>query len=58
VKGLFPIRRMKDVLNDACKVGLLRMILLQFEMFESNKTCIKYGHIVRPRFGSISRFEV
>jgi len=27
---------MKDVLNDTCRVGVLRMVLLQFEMFESS----------------------
>jgi len=28
VKGLFSIRRMKDILDNACGVGILGMILL------------------------------
>jgi hypothetical protein len=28
VKGLFPIRRMNDILDNAYGVGILRMILL------------------------------
>jgi hypothetical protein len=52
VNELFPIRRMKDILNDACGIGVFRMILLKFEMFEFDGSCyLKYCHIVRLRFG-------
>jgi hypothetical protein len=52
VNELFPIRRMKDILNDACGVGVFKMILLKFEMFEFDGSCyLKYCHIVRLRFG-------
>jgi len=47
VNGLFLIRRMNDILNNACRIGILRMILLYFEMFEFGVSCdIKYCHIV------------
>jgi hypothetical protein len=38
VKGLFPIKSMNDILNDICGVGVLRMVLLKFEMLEIGKT--------------------
>jgi hypothetical protein len=51
MKGLFLIKRMNDILNDICGVGVLRMVLLKFEMLEIGKTYyLKYYHIVRLEF--------
>lgn len=52
VNGLFPIKRMNDILNDTCRIAVLRMILLKFEMFEFDVSCyLKYCHIVRLGVG-------
>jgi hypothetical protein len=51
VKGLFPIKMMNDILNDICGVGVLRIVLLKFEILEIGKTYyLKYYHIVRLEF--------
>jgi hypothetical protein len=51
MKGLFLIKRMNDILNDICGVGVLRMVLLKFEMLKIGKTYyLKYYHIVRLEF--------
>jgi hypothetical protein len=46
------VSNQKNVLNEACRVGILKMILLQFEMFEFSGTCyFKYCHMVKLGFG-------
>jgi len=52
VKRLFPIRKMKDILDNACGMGILGMVLLSFEMFKFDRSFyFKYSYVIRLRFG-------